>query len=407
MEEKNKAEKNHESEEELRKKLKEELRAELLEELKEEKKEKDKKSEDISPLKNPAISSSSKVHFDDYNSKELENINDMHRKERDLIEKKKLTTKKVSNEKKENVDSEAKAPKQQGSIAVMIVALILIVITIFLFPHVYRFFSQKNTKPDKLIESNNSSNEGPVYEKITVNSEVLKTFTYPIMRNSQYEKTSYYQKENITMSDFSNNDILYNAFIHVYTGSIGPYNGAYNENYCGTDKTRKSVNPKYLDARIENLFSRNTKYKHATFKVPSTNKDTAYVGTWVYDSKNNIYVYYGDCEGVRPTNTLYYDLKQIYEANGKSNNTVIDVSYYMGFAEVNATTKNYTIYSDASMSDVLTTGTLTKDNYESELEEVFNAYLQTNHSAKSYKYTFSSLNCSYQDYCFEKGEWVK
>ena len=79
----------------------------------------------------------------------------------------------------------------------------------------------------------------------------------------------------------------------------------------------------------------------------------------------------------------------------------------MGFAEVNATTKNYTIYSDASMSDVLTTGTLTKDNYESELEEVFNAYLQTNHSAKSYKYTFSSLNCSYQDYCFEKGEWVK
>ena len=39
MEEKNKTEKNHESEEELRKKLKEELRAELLEELKEEKKE--------------------------------------------------------------------------------------------------------------------------------------------------------------------------------------------------------------------------------------------------------------------------------------------------------------------------------------------------------------------------------
>ena len=104
MEEKNKTEKNHESEEELRKKLKEELRAELLEELKEEKKEKDKKSEDISPLKNPAISSSSKVHFDDYNSKELENINDMHRKERDLTEKKRPTTKKSTNERKENVE---------------------------------------------------------------------------------------------------------------------------------------------------------------------------------------------------------------------------------------------------------------------------------------------------------------
>ncbi len=411
MEEKNKKESVNETEEELRKKLKAELMAEILEELEEEKKtKKELKEEKIenTPLKHPVNSPGSKVHFDSYNSNEVETINDMNRKDRNLNKKESVKEKLELNESKRENKKEEEEPKAQGSVVVMLVALSIIAITIFLFPHAYRYFSKASTKPDKIdSSSNSSSNEEPVYEEITVNSKELTTFTYPIMRNSQYEKASYYQRESLTMSDFSNNDILYNAFIHVYSGSIGPYNGAYNGNYCGTASTRKTVNSKYLEARIENLFSRNTKYEHASFKVPSTNKDTPYVGTWIYNPETKMYIYYGDCEGVTPSNILYYDLKRAYDAKGSSNNTVIEVNYYMGFAEVNNTTKEYTIYSDAEMTEVLTTGMLTTNNYSQELDEVFGKYLEGSKSAKSYKYTFSSNNCSFQDYCFEKGEWLK
>lgn len=399
MEEKNK--KEEVTEEELRRKLKEELRAELLEELRS---EEEKSSTDVEkkPLKNPVNSSSEKVHFENYNSNELETINAMHRKEREM--KKSI----LESKKEKGVTSKEQAVAEntdsKGSPIVIIVALIIAAASVFLFPKAYRFFSKITTKPEKIETSNSSTNEEPVYEKITTDSKVLTTFTYPIMRNSQYEKNSYYQKESITMSEFSNNDILYNAFIHVYSGSIGPYKGGYAGTYCGTANTKKEVNSKYLEARIDNLFSRNTKYTHATFRVPSTNKDTPYVGTWVYNAKTKKYIYYGDCEGVTPSNIMYYDLKSISKANGNANNTVIDVTYYMGFAEVNVSNKNYTIYSDANMTSALTTGTLTSTDYEQELNAIFNNYLS---NARSYKYTFSSNNCSFQDYCFEKGEWLK
>ncbi len=413
MEEKNKKETSNETEEELRKRLKEELKAEILSELEEEKKEKSSKSEEVKKenkeKKNPekhTSSTASKVHFDSYNDNELKTINAMNRKDRNL--QKKDSMKEKTMVEKRTSDSVEEEPVSKGSIVIMLVSLAVIAITIFLFPHAYRYFlsiSKKNDVPES--SNSNSSSNGPVYEKITVDSKELSTFTYPIMRNSQYEKSSYYEKSSLTMSDFSNNDILYNAFVHVYTGSIAPYEGSYSGNACITNDTKKTINSRYLEARIDNLFSTNTKYEHATFTVPSTNKDTEYVGTWVYNPKTKMYVYYGDCTGVKPTNTLYYDLKYIYEANGTSNNTIIDVTYYMGFAEVNNSNKQYTIYSDALMTDVLTTGTLSTSDYEKELNEIFKNYLGNTHAAKSYKYTFSSRNCSYQDYCFEKGEWVK
>ena len=414
MEEKNKKESVSETEEELRKKLKAELMAEILEELEEEKKKGSKRKEDkeenekVAPLKHPVNSPGSKVHFDSYNGNELETINDMNRKDRNLKKKESIKEKLELNESEKEIKKKDEETKPQGSIVVMLVALAIIAVTIFSFPHAYRYFSNASAKPDKIVPpSNSSSNEEPVYEEITVNSKELSTFTYPIMRNSQYDKASYYQRDSRTMSDFSNNDILYNAFIHVYSGSIGPYKGAYNGNYCGTAATKKTVNSKYLEARIENLFSRNTKYEHSTFIVPSTNKDTPYVGTWSYDSQTKMYIYYGDCTGVTPSNLLYYDLKRVYDAEGNSNNTVIEVMYYMGFAEVDNTTKVYKIYSDAEMTEVLTTGTLTTNNYSQELDGIFGNYLESSKNVKSYKYTFSSNNCSFQDYCFEKGEWLK
>lgn len=422
MEEKNKKDvkTEKETEAELREKLKAELRAELLEELKEEKKtsepskktkSKTEKAENeesiVTPIKHPVNSPGDKVHFENYNSKSLESINDMNRKEREL--KKKETIKdKVDAKKWEKKSSSEPEETSKSSPIVMLIALVLIVATIFLFPKAYHFFSQVRIKPDKVISTNsNSTNEEPVYEKITTQSQVLTKFTYPIMRNSQYEKKSYYENDSITMSEFSNSDILYNAFIHVYKGSIGPYNGSYSSGACVQPNMKKTVKAKYLEARIDNLFSRNTKYKHQTFTVPSTNKDTPYVGTWVYNARTKMYIYYGDCDPITPTDTTYYDLKQITDANGNANNTVIDVTYYMGFAEVDNTSKSYTIYSDAKMTNVLTTGVLETNEVEKELNALFKTYLEKDHAAKSYKYTFSSNNCSFQDYCFEKGEWVQ
>ncbi len=369
----------------------------LLEEMKndkkEEKKEETKKTEKLSPLPE------AKVHFDSYNSKELESVNEMNRKDRKMKEKKDLTSKSVHLPQAEDEGS------SKSSLIIMGVSAVILAVVIFFFPTIHRFIEDKMIRGEKLTPATNNQEEEPKYEKITVNSKVLNNFTYPIMRNSEYTKSSYYQKDSITMSEFSNNDILYNAFVHVYTGSLAPYNGQYIGTYCGNG-TKKMVNEKYLTARIENSYSRKTNYKHATFVVPSTNKDTKYVGTWYYDAKLKAYIYYGDCNPIQPTSVLYYDLKNMYDAEGNSNNTVIDVLYHLAFAEVNSVSKQYKIYSDAMMTNVISSGTLMTNDYEKELNQIFND-LSKDSQVKSYKYTFSTKDCSYQDYCFEKGEWIK
>ncbi len=388
-----------ETEEELKKRLKEEIMAELLEEMKKEKTDKKEvatknKEAKLSPLPE------TKVHFDSYNSKELESVNEMNRKDRKMKEKKDLSSRTMHLPQAEDEGS------SKSSLIIMGISAVFLAVVIFFFPSIHRFIEDKMIRREKVTPTTNNQEEEPKYEKITVNSKVLENFTYPIMRNSEYTKASYYQKDSITMSEFSNNDILYNAFVHVYTGSLAPYNGQYISTYCGTPATRKMVNEKYLMARIENSYSRKTNYKHATFVVPSTNKDTQYVGTWYYDAKLKAYVYYGDCNPIKPTNILYYDLKNMYDAEGNSNNTVIDVSYHVAFAEVNGATKQYKIYSDAMMSNVISSGTLTTTDYEKELNQIFKD-LSKDNQVKSYKYTFSTKDCAYQDYCFEKGEWMK
>lgn len=385
-----------ETEEELKKRLKEEIMAELLEEMKAEKKESKKEKEETPKKLSPLPES--KVHFDSYNSKELESVNEMNRKERTMKPKKDVP-------KKVHIPQAEEETSSKSSIVLLVVSAVVIAVTIFCFPAIGRFIDNVTVKREKIPKTTNSNSNEPTYEKITVDSKVLSNFTYPIMRNSEYSKTSYYQKDSITMSEFSNNDILYNAFVHVYTGSIATYNGSYGANYCGKG-IRKMVNEKYLTARIENSYSRKTNYKHATFVVPSTNKDTQFVGTWYYDSKLKAYIYYGDCNPIEPTNILYYDLTDMYDANGNSNNTVIDVSYHIAFAEVNASSRQYKIYNDASMTNVISSGELTTNDYEKELNQIFKD-LSKDSQVKSYKYTFSTADCAYQDYCFEKGEWIE
>lgn len=389
-----------ESEEEMKKRLKEEIMAELMEELKEEKKS-DLKDESLAEEKpNKKEEEKHKISFDNYNDNGLKEINEMNRKDRTRTAKKEI---KKINLPKVPDDSET------GSLnlVVILVALISMAVLIIFFPNIYSFF-QRETPSDYVDPNNSNKDPEEKLEKITLSSSILSKFTYPIMRNNKYNKTTYYSKNSITMSEFSNNDILYNAFIYVYKGNISDYKGTYSGEYCGTSETKKTFNAKYIDARIANLFTKSTEYKHATFTVPVNSTTTDYKGTWKYDAKNNRYIYYGDCSTETTQKTLvYYDLKSAYEAKGLEKNTVIEVSYYMGFATVNPSTKQYNIYSDVGLSTAILSGNLTTANHETELNQLFNTYLETNKSLSKYKYTFSNNDCSYKDYCFEKGEWIE
>lgn len=438
MEEKEKVD---ETEEELKKRLKAEIMEELLDEIKKEakeevkeelkkemkqdvdqekvhqiveeerKKQASKKSEDEEYTFDheealahaPAPIVKPKIKFDNYNDQGIEDINEINRKDRSLPHQK-------HEEKKFQLPKSEEEGVSKSTIIILIVSFIVIVFAIFKGTDIYRYFQDRGRSSTyKPTNTNTNSNDQPELEKITLGSQVLTTFTYPIMRNSQYQKATYYEKNNITMSDLSNNDILYNAFLNVPEIFYADYAGKYtNGKYCSDNEHKKTVNAAYIDARINNLYTRDTEYKHATFVVPSTNTKTSYVGTWVYDAKNNQYIYYGNCSGSEKGATLYYDVKSAYQADGLENNTVIEVRYYVAFAQVNVTNKQYTIYSDSAMTSVLTSGTLTSSNYQKELDDLFAAYVSANKdTSRKYKYTFSTANCSYQDYCFAKGEWIE
>ncbi len=430
--------KSNETEEELKARLKEEIMAELLEEIKEEAKEEVKKEmkKEADPLEVQRIieeerkkeerkkqetlekghkkekidleeatpTVKSKVKFESYNDSGIEDINQINRKERVLPHSGSL-------EKKFELPKSEDEKVGKSTIVILVIALIVITVGIFGGGKIYNFVlnmgRDSNHKPLD-TNTNTNSNEQPL-ETITLNSKILANFTYPIMRNSPYQKATYYAKDKITMSDLANNDILYNAFLNIPEVFYEDYKGRYTAGkYCSDTAHQKTFSAAYISTRINNLYTRDTKYKNATFVVPSTNTKTTYVGTWVYDAKNNRYIYYGNCSGNQTGNVLYYDVISAYEASGTQNNTVIDVNYYVAFAMVNASNKQYTIYSDAAMTNTLTSGTLTSNDYQKELNTLLATYANSNKEAvKKYKYTFSTLNCSYQDYCFTKGEWME
>ena len=375
--------KKFETEEEMRNRLKKEIMAEILQEIDEEKKEK--------------------------KSEPMETEEKVVKEEPKVEEVKKEENKSSLKEKKAPLPP--RDPKEaKASLILAGVCFAIIGIGIYFFSDIYDFIQDITFNPPKEDPIISNTNPEPVYEVITLKSEVVGTFTYPVMKNSQYSGDTYYKRESITMSDFSNNDILYNAFIHIYAGNLADYRGGYITTYCGTDATRKTFNARYIEVRINNLFSKNTKYSHADFMVPSNKSITTdvgktYVGKWIYDSMNNRYIYYGNCDGAPSGGTEYYDLVNAYQATGKEKNTIIEVLYYVGFAKVDTATKAYSIYSDVAMTQLINSGTLTSNNHMDELNATFSQL--PNGNLSKYKYTFSSNNCSYKDYCFEKGEWIK
>lgn len=415
MEEKKEKQTPVETEEEMKARLKKEIMAELLDELKsdnvdsknmvENKKSVDSFKKEEASEEKKVMMPKSEIHSASYKDDAIQPLAGTYKG-------KKLP------EKQDKLPSKIELPKapeggnSTATLVVLCVAGVLLIIAVFFFPKIDSFLSewrlQRNVpKPQSNTNTTSNSNE-QTYDPITLESKELTTFTYPIMRNTPYDKISYYNRSSVTMSEFSNNDILYNAFIHVYNGNIADYVGSYNGTFCGSATQHKTFNAKYIDARINNLFTTETEYKHADFSVPVTNKDTSYVGTWKYDKRNNRYIYYGSCSNQTKKNDLYYDVSSIYDAEGIENNTTIYARYYVAFAHVDGSNGNYTLYSDAEMTNVLATGSLTSNNYQQELNTAFTKYLESGKdTVKTYQYTFSRNNCSYQDYCFVKGEWTK
>lgn len=307
------------------------------------------------------------------------------------------------NEVVQNPSPNTEYGSKHSKVLLMVCSLIVILGIIF-FPTLFKKISQlrtSNKKPSVEVEKEKEKE----YPKITMESDEYKNLKYPVMHNNRVNKTTYYSLNKLTINNFSNNDILYNALLDIYEGNMAKYKGSYSGKYCGDNAKKVSLNERYLRLRIENLYTKNVKYKLTNFVVPANNTNTKYVGTWKYDSSSKKYIYYGNCGTVPTSNIEYYDVKIPYEVSTSDKNIELYVNNYVAFAMVNKSAKSYVLYKNANYTEEVGRGTLTTTNYQNELNNIVSK-LDKNKLNK-YKYTFTIDGCAYQDYCFLSGEWLK
>ena len=281
------------------------------------------------------------------------------------------------------------------SIYLSIALMGLIGIAIYYLPNIYNYF--QNLDGNKIVKPKEEEIVTPdSKEEITKDSEIIASLTYPVMRNDIYSADSYYQLDGINIDNFSNNDILYNAFIDLYEGYITDHTA------IGCTNESKEVEASYLSSRIKNVIGRNTKYTDESFQIPNYSLDAKYVGEWKYDINSNSYVYYGDCKYTNK-NIIYYDLTNLNKV--ESENNELYLYYDVAFSKITKNSNGYTyiIYSDANMKNEIANGTI--NNIE-DIKEEFNKYLGSD-KVSLYKYTFKKGLCTYDNYCFYEGEWVK
>ncbi|MBQ2946595.1 MAG: hypothetical protein IJE04_01920 [Bacilli bacterium] len=273
--------------------------------------------------------------------------------------------------------------EKNNNLFIIILFAIVLVLVLFL-PKIYEFI-----EAEKLPEVEKKEEKEETEEKI-VNEETLKNIHFPIMRNSVYDFNTYYSLDKFTISNMSNNDILYNAFMDIYEGNMT------TSNITGScTSTPKQFSVDYLELRIKNILGKNVKYNLESFYVPEDSTSN-YKGTWVYDSINGRFIYNGLCS-YKATNTKYYNLEELISAKYKDSDIV--VNYYVGFAKV--VDNNYVIYSDAGMTKEIHNGTFTS------LEDLNNIFKSINkNNKKIYKYVFKNTLCSYNEYCLYEGKWV-
>lgn len=277
---------------------------------------------------------------------------------------------------------------KKENIILIIVCIIIVIIGLIFMPRIYNYINERKlSNSDLKIEVDNKKKEESKTE-ITLESEMLKELFYPIMHNDITNKDTYYKLNEISITDLSNNDILYNAFLQVYSGYFEK-NGSLG---CTNESIKFPAN--YIDLRIKNIFGKDVGYSLGDFKVP-TGSLSKYIGTFKYDSSNNQFIYYGNCDTIDP-NIKYYDIKSIYDVNLSDDENELNVYYYVAFVKVE--NGKYTLYSDYNYTDEISSG-----NFES-LDRLSNmlAKLKVN----KYQYTFKKDICNYDSYCFYQGKWI-
>ena len=253
----------------------------------------------------------------------------------------------------------------------VIVLFGFIAVCVLLFPKIYSVL-EKTTLPE--VEKTKEAKE----EKV-IDDNLLDSVHYPIMLTNIHFKDTYYTQDVFKISDMSNDDILYNAFIDIYEGYI----------------KNNEFNAEYIDLRIKNILGKNVKYTLKDFEVPSGSPSN-YIGKWKYDSKNSKFTY-SPYYGNNNYQDTYYVLEDFIKAG--FNNKDLIIYKYIGFAKVSS--NNYIIYKDANMTNELTTGTFTN------IEDLNNVFKKINNEDKKiYKYIFKDSLCSYNEYCLYEGRWV-
>ena len=278
---------------------------------------------------------------------------------------------------------------KKDSLIIVFIMFISIGLLIFFLPEIYNKVQNFEASKEKLPDIKLKEDEEKI-ETITMDSEIVNNLVYPIMRNDKNKLESYFQLESITSSNFSNNDILYNAFLDVYDGYLVDHVGV------GCTNNSKEFDATYLSSRIKNIIGRDINYKFEDFTVPNINKNNDYIGLWKYNSTNNTYVYYGDCNKIDNT-TIYYDYQKLYDLKVSSDNNVLYLYYYVGFIKID--NNQYIVYSDPNMKNEIATGTLDS------IDDINNIAIDDD-KLKTYRYTFKLGLCTYDNYCFSKGEWI-
>lgn len=265
-----------------------------------------------------------------------------------------------------------KNKKTNSNILVWVLCLIVIVF-VFTLPYLQKFIDSFSTeKVEKTPDIEKKQ------EKKVVDSETLNDIHFPIMRNSKYNFNTYYSLDSFKISDMNNADILYNAFMDIEQVNI-------NNN---------SFSSKYMELRIKNILGKSVNYKFDRFYVP-IDANTNYKGYWNYDANRGLFVYQGGNNNEN-INIEYYDLTSLKSAEYDGDDIIVE--YYVLFARLE--NNYYKIYSDSSMTNVVTEGSIIGTSFD----EVFNNI--DNGDKKVYRFRFKNTLCSYKEYCLYEGAWV-
>ena len=264
---------------------------------------------------------------------------------------------------------------KRGTIVLIITCVIIVVVGIISMPQIYKLL---NTSKVDISDNNINKKDTDTKEEINMDSEIVATLVYPVMHNDVSISDNYYKNNGIKVSDLSNNDILYNAFLNIYPGYISV-----------SDTT--SFDSNYLVSRIENIFGPKTGYNLVDFTVPN-GSFSDYVGVFHFDDSTKRYIFNKTDNN---NGVVYYDVKKMYDASSPNENTII-TSFDIAFVKIED--NRYTLYKDYNYTDEISSGEFTSmENLENMLST-----LDTN----KYQYTFRKDTCNYDSYCFYEGKWL-